>query len=283
MKGKTVVITGGNDGIGYQTALELARREAGILMLSRNRMKAENAVQQIKAASGNNRVDYVLADLANMKSIRAAAAEITTRLSQIDVLINNAGGVFSAFERTDDGLERTIGINHFAGFLLTGLLMEQIKKAGSARIVNVSSDSHYQGTIDFASFKENRNYTIFTGYRQSKLANVLFTFKLASLLKNTDVTVNCLHPGTVKTRLANKTGRWLSWAWSLATLFAIDAAEGAKTSIYLASSPEAGNITGKYFYQCKVKEPNPLAYDEQLQEKLWKESEKITGVTYPLI
>jgi NAD(P)-dependent dehydrogenase (short-subunit alcohol dehydrogenase family) len=225
----------------------------------------------------------VLGDLASQQSIRTAAEEIRRRVDKVDVLINNAGGVFSGFELTVDGLERTIALNHFGYFLLTGLLLDLVKKSDYARIINVSSDSHYSGKIDFASFRENRGYTLFKAYRQSKLANVMFTAELADRLKGTHVTVNTLHPGTVKTAIAKKSGRLISIAWSLVTLFSMDAAQGAKTSIYLASSPEVKGVSGKYFDQCKPKKTSALADDVALRKKLWEVSEKLSGFSYPAV
>ena len=152
MKGKTVIISGGNDGIGYQTALELARMGANLLIVGRNESKVKSAIESIKSTAGNENVQYVIADLSSQKSIRNAAAEIRKRVEKIDVLVNNAGGAFSDFELTEDGLEKTIALNHFAYFLLTGLLLDLVKKSEYARIVNVSSDSHYRGKMDFESF-----------------------------------------------------------------------------------------------------------------------------------
>ncbi len=281
MKNRTVVITGGNDGIGFQTALELARMGAQILMVCRNGQKAKIAVDKIIASSENKRIQYVLADLSSRKSIRNAADEIRSKVEKIDVLLNNAGGTFADFKLTEDGLEKTIATNHFAYFLLTGLLLDLVKKSDYARIVNVSSDSHYGGKIDFDSFTKRKSYFVMKAYGQSKLANVLFTFELAERLKGTSVTVNCLHPGVVKTRIGDKSGALGALLWPLfVALFGISVEQGAKTSVFLASSDEVKGVTGKYFDKCKPKEPNVLAYDVALRKKLWEVSEKYSGFSY---
>lgn len=281
MKGKTIVITGGNDGIGYQTALELARMGGRIIIVCRNEQKAKDAVKQISAATGNGNPEYVLADLSNQQDIHKAAEVIRGKTDRIDVLINNAGGTFGSFELTANGLEKTIATNHLAYFLLTGLMLDLVKKAGEGRIVNVSSDSHYKGKIDMESFTRNTGYFVLKAYAQSKLANVLFTFELAERLKNSAVTCNCLHPGFVKTRIGGKSGHFASFLWVFLTGIAGSSWEkGAQTSVYLASSPEVKGVSGKYFTKCKPKEPLAAAYDRQLREKLWAASEKHTGFFY---
>lgn len=282
MKGRTVVITGGNDGIGFQTALQLARMGAEIVMVCRSEQKARNAAEGIKASTGSN-VQYVIADLSSQKSVRKAAEEIRKRVEKIDVLINNAGGTFQNFQLTEDRLERTIATNHFAYFLLTGLLLDLVKKSDYARIVNLSSHSSYRGKMDFDSFTKRKSYFVMKAYGQSKLANVLFTFELAERLKGTSVTVNCLHPGVVKTRIGEKSGTLGTIFWNpFVALFGISVEQGAKTSVYLASSDEVKSVTGKYFDNCKPVEPNPLACDVALRKKLWEVSEKYVGFSYSL-
>ncbi len=276
MKGRNVIITGGNAGIGLATSIALAKQGANIYFVSRGKDKAEEAVKTIVAESGNKNVKYFLANLSSQKSIRKLASEIKNEMSVIDVLINNAGGTFTDFTLSEDGLEMTIATNHFAYFLLTNLLLDSIKKSDCARIVNVASGSHYQGKIDFESFTKNKSYFIMKAYGQSKLANVLFTNELADRLKDTNVTVNSLHPGFVKTQIGNKNASWYSnLFWSIITLGAISVEDGAKTSVYLASSPEVKGVTGKYFDKCKEKKPAALAFDKELGKQLWKKSEEL--------
>jgi len=280
MQNKNVLITGGNAGIGLATAIDLAKKGANIFIVSRSEEKAKEAVRKINAESGNANAKYFLADLSSQKSIRTLAEAVKKEITVLDVLINNAGGVFPDFKLSDDGLEMTIATNHFAYFLLTNLLLDLIKKSDYARIVNVSSGSHYKGKIDFASFTENKGYFILKAYEQSKLANVLFTQELAERLATTNVTVNALHPGFVKTDIGKKGTQWyanLFWTIS-SNLTAISIEDGAKTSIYLASSDAVKNVSGKYFDKCKEKTPAPLAADKALQKQLWVESERLCAI-----
>lgn len=279
MKNRNVIITGGNAGIGLATSIALAKQGANIYIVSRSKDKAEEAVKEIITASGNKSVKYFVANLSSQKSIRKLATEIKNEMSVIDVLINNAGGTFSDFTLSEDGLEMTIATNHFAYFLLTNLLLDLIKKSDYARIVNVASGSHYQGKIDFESFGKKKSYFIMKAYEQSKLANVLFTNELAYRLNGTNVTVNSLHPGFVKTQIGNKNASWYSnLFWSIVTLGAISVEDGAKTSVYLASSPEVKGVTGKYFDKCKEKKAAALALDKELGKQLWKKSEELCPI-----
>jgi retinol dehydrogenase 12 len=281
MKNRNVIITGGNAGIGLATSVALAKQGANIYIVSRDKEKAEEAVKEIIAASGNKNVKYFLAELSSQKSIRQLVEEIKKEMNVVDVLINNAGCAFINFELSDDGLEKTIATNHFAYFLLTNLLLDLIKKSDYARIVNVSSDSHYNGKINLDSFTHKKGYFVRSAYEQSKLANVLFTNELADRLKNTHVTANSLHPGFVKTKIGNKNAAWYSsLAWSVMTaLGAINVEDGAKTSVYLASSPEVKNVTGAYFDKCKPKEIAKRAKDISMQKELWKRSEELCPIS----
>ena len=280
MQNKNIIITGGNAGIGFETSVALAKQGGNIFIVSRNKDKATQAVAEIKQISGNKNVDYLIADLSTQKSIRELNKSLRERLDKVDVLVNNAGGVFPEFKKTADGLEMTIATNHFAYFLLTNLLLDLIKKADNARIVNVSSRSHLAASIDFESFTTNKGYFILKAYGQSKLANILFTAELARRLNGTGTTVNSLHPGLVKTDIGIKQTNWYSTlAWSLySKIGSITAAQGASTSIYLASSPEVKNITGKYFAKCKEITPSKLARNTELQQELWKVSEQFCPI-----
>lgn len=280
MQNKNIIITGGNAGIGFETSVALAKQGGNIFIVSRNKDKATQAVAEIKQISGNKNVDYLIADLSTQKSIRELNKSLRERLDKVDVLVNNAGGVFPEFKKTADGLEMTIATNHFAYFLLTNLLLDLIKKADNARIVNVSSRSHLAASIDFESFTTNKGYFILKAYGQSKLANILFTAELASRLSGTGITVNSLHPGLVKTDIGTKKTNWYSsFLWSLySKIGGVSVAQGAATSIYLASSPEVKNITGKYFAKCKEITPSKLARNTELQKELWKMSEQLCPI-----
>jgi NAD(P)-dependent dehydrogenase (short-subunit alcohol dehydrogenase family) len=279
MTGKNIIITGGNAGIGLATSIALAKQGANIYIVSRSKDKAEEAAKTIIAESGNKNVKYFLANLSSQSSIRKLVAEIKNQMSVVDVLINNAGGTFTDFTLSEDGLEMTIATNHFAYFLLTNLLLDLIKKAEQGRIVNVASGSHYQGKIDFESFTKKKSYFVMKAYAQSKLANVLFTNELADRLNGTKVTVNSLHPGFVKTQIGNKNANWYSNIfWSLITIGGMSPENGAKTSIYLATSPQVKNVTGKYFDKCTEKKPAALAVDKELGIQLWKKSEELCPI-----
>ena len=277
MKDKIVLITGASSGIGLATAEALAAKGAQLILVSRSEDKLKQAIDQISGKTGNKNISFYLADFASQKSIRSLADQIKRDYQKIDVLLNNAGGVFPEFKLNPDGLEMTIGTNHFAYFLLTNLLLDLVKKSDYARIVNVASESHYKGKIDFESFTKEKGYFIMKAYEQSKLANVLFTAALADKLKDTQVTVNCLHPGFVKTDIGNKDTQWfVKIFWTLASRLAgISVESGAQTSVYLASSTEVKGITGKYFEKCKEKEPATLAKDKELQKEVWRVSEQL--------
>ncbi len=281
MKDKIVLITGGSSGIGLATAEPLATMGAELILVARSEEKLKEAAQTIINKTGNRKIRYYIADFSSQRSIRTLAENIKKDYQKLDVLINNAGGVFSAFKLNEDGLEMTIATNHFAYFLLTNLLLDLLKRSDSARIINVASDSHYNGKLDFDSFTKDKGYFIITAYGQSKLANVLFTAELADRLKDTQITVNCLHPGFVRTDIGTKGTKWYaSLFWTLASrLGAMTAEAGAKTSVYLASSDEVKGVSGKYFDKCKPKEPAPLATDKQLQKDLWRISEQLCPIS----
>lgn len=275
---KTVIITGGNDGIGFSTAKALAAKNWHVIIICRNEIKAKEAVELIHKETGNQKIEYALCDLSKQSSIKDVVFKIRTMVEKIDVLINNAGGTFSDFKLTEDGIEQTIALNHFAYHILTVQLLDLIKKAGNGRIINVSSGSHYRASLDFESFTKNKGYFILSAYAQSKLCNVLFTFELAERLKDTKITVNCLHPGRVKTDIGTKKTMNAIHAivWKLlVSATGITVEEGAKTSIFLAESPEVTNITGQYFDKCKVKKPDSRAFNEDLRKQLWEITESL--------
>lgn len=280
MEGKTVLITGGNAGIGYATAVGLAEKGARTIIVTRNERKGEKAVKEIKEESGSDKVSFLTADLSSQKEVRALASAFKERYDKLDVLINNAGAFFSEFKLTGDGIERQWAINHLAPFLLTNLLLDTLKKSAPARIVNVSSRAHYRGEIHFDDLNLSKNYRGYpTAYAQSKLANVLFTYELDRRLQGTDVTANCLHPGVVKTSIAQKNSSGISsFIWGLFKPFMVTPEEGAKTSIYLASSPEVEGVSGKYFDNCKPKKSSKLSHDIELAKKLWEVSEEQVGL-----
>lgn len=281
---KTMLITGANSGLGFEAAKQLAKQDHEIILLCRNKEKAEAAVAEIKSFSGNQHIHLYAADLSSQKSVEAVAAQIKKDFTKLDVLLNNAGGVFSEFQLSADGIEMTMANNHFNYFWLTYYLLDLIKNGTDARIINVASDSHYSAKkIDIDSFYQKKGrYFVLSAYEQSKLANVLFTYSLAEKVKPFNITVNALHPGFVYTPIGNKNGnKFFGWVWNAASkLFGLTVEKGASSHIYLASSEDVKNTTASYFHNCKAKKSSAISYDKSVQELLWKESEKKSGFKF---
>ena len=277
MQGKVCIVTGANSGIGKATALGLAQMGATIIMVCRDQVKGEEAQNEIIEKSGNDAIDLMLADLASQASIRQLAQNIQQSYQQLHVLINNAGGVNLSRRVTTDGLEMTFAVNYLAPFLLTNLLLEKLIASAPARIVNVSSESHRSGYIRMDDSQLEKGYSIMRAYGQSKLALVLFTYELARKLQGMSVTANCLHPGFVATNLGQNgvgfVGRSITKL--IFSTLGISPEEGAKTSIYLATSPEIEGVTGKYFAKSIPIRSAPISYDKTLQRQLWEESAKL--------
>ncbi len=273
MKGKNCIVTGGNSGIGFETALALAIASANVIIICRSQEKAEAAVKAIKAKSQNHHVDFVLADLSSQKSIRDAARYILRDFNSIDVLVNNAGTWLSKLERTDDGVEKQFAVNHMAYFILTYELMGALQKSPDGRIVCVGSDSHFHGKIHFEDLSLGKKYHGLKAYAQSKLANAMFVYELDRRLKKlgiSNISVNCVQPGLVKTDIGLKhTISLHGIAWRIRRLGGVSPEEGARTSIYLATSNDAKGISGKYWDKCKTKPSSKRSYIEEDQSKLW--------------
>jgi NAD(P)-dependent dehydrogenase (short-subunit alcohol dehydrogenase family) len=273
------MVTGANSGIGKATALGLAQMGAVVVLVSRDRARGEEAQNEIKAKSGNDAIDLLLADLSSQQSIRQLVEDFKQRYTQLHVLINNAG-VFALTRReTLDGLERTFAVNVLAPFLLTNLLLDVIKASAPARIVNVSSDQQATNYLKLEDLQSEKRYRPMRAYSQSKLAVVLFTYELARRLEGTGVTANCLHPGFVATNIAQ---RDLPLPARLATKlifrFGTNPEKGAETSLYLATSPDLEGVTGKYFEKSVPRKSAPLSYDKSLQQQLWKACAELTGL-----
>jgi len=276
LKGKTCLITGATQGIGLASAIGIARTGARTVMVGRDRERGERAVEQTKTASGNPDVSLLLADLSSQGSIRKLAAEFKARHDRLHVLLNNAGGVFVKRTLTVDGIETTFAVNHLAYFLLTELLLDVLEASAPSRIVNVSSAAHGGGRIDFDDLQHEKRWSSFKAYSDSKLANVLFTYELARRLAGTGVTANCLHPGVVTTGFGKNNPGLPRALITLAGPFMLSPEKGARTSIYLATSPEVEGVTGKYFDKCKAASSNKQSYDTGVAQKLWDVSEKLT-------
>lgn len=280
MNGKIVFITGGNAGIGKETAKGLAEMGAHVIIMSRNEAKGKVAVEEIKQVAKAD-VELVIGDLSKLSDVRRIAKDFNDKYDRLDVLINNAGMMCNDFEKTEDGFEKQIGINHLGHFLLTYLLEPTWIKTPNARIINVSSDIHLNGKIDFNSFTNPpAQYSPFGAYAQSKLCNVMFTVLLAKKLNNkNNITVNALHPGVVGTGFGEKeASKTLKFFWKLAKPLFKSPASGAATSIYLASSPDVANVTGRYFKNKKQAKTSKLTLDDALMDKVWAYSEKLVGI-----
>lgn len=281
MTGKRVLITGATNGIGEATALELARMGAEIVIISRNQGKCETTIGRIKAQTGNSNVTYIVADLSTMSEVRRAANEFSSQYDSLDVLINNAGAMFSKREVSVDGYEMTLALNHLNYFLLTNLLLPKLQAAanasGEARIINVSSDAHRVGPLHFDDLQREKKYTAFAAYSESKLMNVMFTYELARRLEGTGITANAVHPGFVRTGFGQNNNILWSAVMSIMQIFAISPQKGASTSIYLASAPEMKDVTGKYFANKKATRSSSHSYDESDWSRLWEISEVLTG------
>jgi NAD(P)-dependent dehydrogenase (short-subunit alcohol dehydrogenase family) len=277
---KICVISDATAGIGLETAKQLAIMHYDIYIIARNEDKCKQTIAILKSINSQNKYGYFLADFEFLEQVRGVAQKINEQLPQIDVLINNVGAVYARRELTKDSYEKTFAVNHLAPFLLTNLLLPSLKKSDGARIVNVASNSHYRGDIDFNDLFFSKGYFVLKAYCRSKLANVLFSNYLAELLKDTNITVNSLNPGRVKSEIGNKnTNLLFSFIWKIVDFFTgIPTPDGAKTSVYLASSDEVQNITGKYFDKCQLCQPSDLALDKKLAKKLWQKSENLSGL-----
>jgi retinol dehydrogenase-14 len=279
--GKTVLITGSTGGIGKATALGLATMGARVLIVGRDRGRTEDTATEIRAA-GSGRVEVFVADLSSQAEVRRLAGEVLQRHSRIDVLINNVGGYWNTRHVTADRLEHTFALNHLAPFLLTNLLLESLKRSAAARVITVSSNAQAMGRIDFDDLQGERSYSGARAYNQSKLANVLFTYELARRLRATSVTANAVHPGLVSTAFgAGDPGRAQRLFVPVLRPFMLSPAQGAATSIHLASAPDLARTTGHYFAKSKSTRSSKRSYDEPVAARLWEVSADLVGLTAP--
>ncbi len=277
MDGKTCLITGGSDGIGYAAARELARMGASVIIAGRNPAKTAAAAARIIEDTGNRSVRFMLADLSSQAEVRGLAAQVKEELPRLDVLINNAGAVFLSNRRSVDGIEMTFALNHLGPFLLTTLLLDLLRGTSQARIVNVSSGAH-SSARDFRleDLPKPESGGGYRAYARSKLCNVLFTYELARRLEGSGLTVNALHPGLVRTNIARNNGLLGRVVNLLIGARGVSAARGAETLTYLAASPEVEGVTGRYFVDCRDIPSSALSYDVGLAAGLWELSERLT-------
>jgi len=283
MQGKHVAITGPTAGIGRSASLELARRGAQLTLFCRSREKGQ-ALQQEIVSAGGLKPAIIIMDMADLSSVRRAGEEFLAGAKSLDVLLNNAGVVNTSRKVTVDGYEETLAVNHFAPFLLTGLLLPLLQKTPGARIVNVSSNAHaFVKGMGFEDMQATKNYKTFREYGRSKLANILFTRSLAKRLEGQDVTVNSLHPGAVATSLGSQNAGFFSKNLPrLLKPFFRSPEQGAQTSIYLCCSDAVTGVSGDYFFNCKRIQPKPWARDDAAADRLWTYTEQCLDFKYPI-
>lgn len=276
MRGKTVVITGATSGIGAVAARRLAEQGARIVIVARDRRRAEATLRDLRTANSSQAHGAFYADLSRLGEMKRVAAEIAAAEPRIDVLMNNAGLIAARNRRTEDGLELMFATNHMSYFVLTNLLIERLRAAGGARIVSTASEAHRRARLDFRRLQDQKGAR---GYGTTKLCNILFTRELARRLDGTGITANCLHPGFVATRFGDDAGGALRTGIAIAKrLFALTPAEGAKTMVYLASSPEVAGRSGGYFERCAPAQPSLEAHSDEDAARLWELSARISGV-----
>lgn len=280
LAGKNCLVTGSSRGIGFHTARALALKGAHVILVGHNADRGEQARERIAEAAGDDAARFFLADLSAQEQVRRLARDVRDRYAHLDVLVNNVGALFMERQETVDGLEMTFALNHLSYFLLTGLLLDLLKESAPARIVNVSSDTHRQVEMDFDHLQSEQGYRGFRAYARSKLANLLFTHELARRLEGSGVTVNALHPGFVNSNFYRRLGILGLLVTPFAALFGKSAQEGAKTPVYLASSPEVAGVSGEYFIDCEPTPPSPASRDEEAARRLWRVSEEMTGLSY---
>ena len=282
ISGKHIVITGATAGIGRSTAHALAAQGATLTLLNRNPAKAEELAEELVDA-GATPPTLITMDMASLDSVRQAAEACLALARPIDILVNNAAVVNTTRRESEDGFEETLAVNHFAPFLLTGLLLPALLDAPGSRIVNVASDAHsFVRSMGFEDMQAEKDYKTFREYGRSKLANILFTRSLASRLAGRDITVNCLHPGAVATSLGSQNEGLLARLLPmLLKPFFRSPDKGAETSLYLCTSDAVAAISGAYFVNCQVKAAKPWAEDDDAAEELWRYTEEAVGFSYP--
>lgn len=268
MENKIILITGSTDGIGKQTAIDLANIGHKIIIHGRDKIRVEKTIEEIKRQTGNNNIDSCSADFTSFKQVRKMAEDIKNRFERLDVLINNAGIYMKELILTEDGFETTFQVNHLSHFLLTNLLIDLIKKSEHGRIINVSSIAHQSADFDLENLNGERYFSPYNAYAVSKFANILFTKMLAEKLSDTNITVNALHPGVISTKLL-KAGFNISGD---------SVKKGAETSVYLSVSNDVKDISGEYFINKRIERSHSLTYDKKLLKNFWNISAQMTGL-----
>ncbi|XP_028287303.1 retinol dehydrogenase 13-like [Parambassis ranga] len=283
LDGKTILITGANTGIGKETALDLARRGARVILACRDMDRANTAAEDVRNQSGNGNVIVKKLDLASLQSVRELAHDVLASEERLDVLINNAGVMSCPRWQTEDGFEMQFGVNHLGHFLLTNCLLDLLKKSSPSRIINVSSLAHEKGQIYFDDINQEKDYNPWKSYGQSKLANVLFTRELAKKLQGTGVTAYSLHPGVIRTELGRHLWPtiplWKRVVYLPFMFFIKSATDGAQTTIYCAVEESLQNDSGLYYSDCAPKKAASQGLDDEAAKKLWDLSASMVGLT----
>jgi NAD(P)-dependent dehydrogenase (short-subunit alcohol dehydrogenase family) len=268
-EGRTVLVTGSTDGIGKETAMQLAQMGATVLLHGRDPKKGKVVLEEIHKKTGSDLLEFYLADLSSRQQIRSLAAEVRENNNRLDVLINNAGIFMPERKMTEEGIETTFTVNYLAPFLLTLELLDLLKRSRQARIISVASIAHWNAKLEWDNLQGERHYEGFDAYALSKLGVILFTYALAERLLGNSVTANCLHPGVIETKLLRA---------GFGDYPGDTPERGARTSVYLASSQKVEGVTGQYYEECKPTRSSPASYDREMQDKLWRISEDLIGL-----
>jgi NAD(P)-dependent dehydrogenase (short-subunit alcohol dehydrogenase family) len=284
LDGKICMVTGATSGIGLVTARRLAEHGATVVLVGRDAERGVAALATIRRSAPGAALDALYANLSEHAGVHRLAEAFQARYPRLDVLVNNAGGMFGGRQLSPDGIEMTFALNHLGYFHLTNLLLPALKAAPGARIVNVASRAHQGVKLRFDDLQHERRYIGWLAYKRSKLANLLFTYELARRLSNNNgangdgLTVNALHPGFVATSIGVRHGFIPGLLWRAASLAAIDVEKGAETSVYLATSPDVRGVTGRYFVKCRARDSSPASYDRDAARRLWDISAEMTGI-----
>jgi len=278
MDGKVVLITGATQGIGRESAVQLAQKGATVVIVGRDKERGLAALAEIRKRSGSDKVELLLADLCSFDDIRRLARDFNARHQRLHVLVNNAGAVHQTRKLGRDGIEMTFAVNHLAYFLLTHELLDVLKASAPARIVNVASEAHRGMKLDFADLESERRYIPFVAYGRSKLANLMFTYELARRLEGTGVTVNAVHPGVIASGFAKNDPGLFSFLAKLASPFLLSPEKGARMQVHVASAPELASVTGRFFKRMKPVTSSRASRDEAAQRRLWEMSEELVGL-----
>lgn len=281
LAGRVCLVTGATSGIGHATALGLSRLGARVLLSGRNRARGEETLAEIRATAPGSDPKLLLADLSSLNGVRSLAEQVLAEAPALHVLVNNAGIATLRRETTPDGFESMFAVNHLAPFLLTGLLLPRLRESAPARIVNVASEAHRFGAVDLEDLQAERRFRGLRVYGRSKSANILFTYELARRLGDGPVTANCLHPGAIASRLGRSGGAVMDTLQRMVGLFLKSPETGARTSIYLAASPEVEGTTGRYFVRCREKRSAGPTHDARAAARLWDVSQELCGLRYP--